>query len=145
MWLQVCWMKIKKMMMQTVKNSITNYYKKDKIRFFMMIGLLLFIIIRYTIAKIDYSKLDKQGLYTVGKFVEYVRMPKTRTYYFEFYTDKEKIRGFDMPAPQGFYKNIGKYYKLKYLPDDPNIFKVYFCEEITDSVEIIKAGFKGSL
>lgn len=134
-------MEMKKIVIQSVKNNSKEYYKKNKNVVIFLCLILCFIIVKTIIAKQKYKKLEEHGVYTIGKYVEYKRYPKSKNYYFEFYYLSKKIKAFEISAPPCFYKNIGKYYVLKYLHEEPEVFKVDFDKEVTDSTEIVNAGF----
>lgn len=45
-------------------------------------------------------------------------------------------KNYEMASP------LNKYYKVKYSKVKPEVSEMYLMEEITDSAEIVKAGFK---
>ncbi|WP_026726157.1 hypothetical protein [Flavobacterium sasangense] len=123
-----------------MNNSILNYFKKNKYGLIFICVVLLGIVPFYINAKIKYNEIQKNGKIGIGKFVEYERKPKTRNYYFEYYNKNKKIRDLIKNPPDGFHKNVGSFYKIKYLDKYENII-VDFDEKITDTVAILKAGF----
>ena len=115
---------------------------KNKFKAYLIVFVLLVIIFLpiYIRAKIKLNKIKENGKIGVGKFVEYVRYPKTRDYYFEYYNKSKKIKDLIKNPPDGFSKNIGKFYEIKYLDNYDDII-VNFDKQITDTLAILKAGF----
>lgn len=88
-----------------------------------------------------WKEIEKFGTSKIAKFSNYRKYPKSINYFFEFnYNDSLHIIDITR-APKGFYKNTGKFYKIKYLQKYPKLIKVYFDEEVTDESEIKSAGF----
>ena len=77
----------------------------------------------------------------IGKFVSYKSYPKSSRSYFIYYLNGEKHREGSGRAPAGFRENIGKFYKMKYLDKYPDAIHPLYDQEVTDTAEILKAGF----
>lgn len=106
------------------------------------IGVIILIFtVNFFYQKNKRSEVEKFGVDLIARFVYYKKFPKVSNYYFEFYYNKNKIKYIESRAPVGFHKNLGKYYKVKYLPKYPNLILVDFEREITSEKEIKNAGF----
>jgi hypothetical protein len=123
-----------------MKEKIIAYFRKNKFGF-IIIGIVFLMTLPFYInARIKFSEIEKDGKTGIGKFVEYERKPKTRNYYFEYYNKNKKIRDLIKNPPDGFHKNIGGFYEIKYLDKFDDII-VNFDKEIKDTTLILKAGF----
>lgn len=67
---------------------------------------------------------------------------KGETNYFVYYVEGKQFNGNGGRSPIGFYKNIGKFYKISYSKKYLGHLKAFFDKEITDTTAILKAGFK---
>ncbi len=116
--------------------------KLNKSKGYLIVLLLIAIIFLpiYIVAKIKFSEIEKNGKIGVGKFVEYVRYPKSRKYYFEYFKYKKKYKVFITNTPEKFSTQIGNFYKIKYLDKYDDII-VNFDKKITDTLAILEAGF----
>ena len=123
-----------------MKEKIIAYFRKNKFGF-IFIGIVFFLVLPiYINAKFKFSEIEKDGKIGIAKFVKYERKPKTRNYYFEYYNKNKKIRDLIKNPPDGFHKNIGRFYEIKYLDKFDDII-VNFDKEIKDTTLILKAGF----
>lgn len=121
--------------------NIKNYFVQNKITLITILIVLFFILIFARVSFLKNKEIEKNGIELIAKFTHYKNYPKSKSYFFEFYyLNKKKVmdRG---RAPKGFIYNVGKYYKIKYLPKYPNLFIVDFDKEVTNEEEILKAGF----
>lgn len=117
-----------------------NNFSKRK-GYLIVLGILIVIFLPiYIKARIKHSQIEENGNIGVGKFVEYVRHPKSRKYYFEYYKFNEKHKVFITNTPERFSKQTGNFYEIKYLDNYDDII-VNFDKEITDTVAILEAGF----
>lgn len=92
-----------------------------------------------------WKEIEEEGSFVIAKFSHYKKYPKSINYFFKFkYNDSLYVNDITR-APDGFYKNIGKFYKIKYLPKYPNLIKVYFEQEVKDKEEIKMAGSQPQL
>lgn len=118
-----------------------KYFKENKIT---LIVVLFFSICLMVYAKFCFDKnreIEKSGTVIVSKLISSKKYVKTRDYFFLFFWNgKEKIIS-QTRLPIGFHKNIGKYYKIKYLPKYPDLMVVYPEKEVINKDEILEAGF----
>lgn len=113
--------------------------KKSYIVFIIIVATSLFII--WINASLRFKEIEKSGNLIVGKFTDIERYPKSRDYFFEFYYNYKRNRCRVGIVPEGFYNNIGKFYKIKYLDKYPDLILIKFDEEVTDTTEILRSGF----
>lgn len=87
--------------------------------------------------------LKSNCVFTVGKAVRYSGTDDGGNSYIEYkyYVDKLKYINY---VCDDYKKDspLKKYYKVKYSKMKPEISEMYLTEEITDSAEIVNAGFK---
>lgn len=113
--------------------------KKSYYIFIILILITLFII--WFNARLNLKEIEKSGNILVSKFTKIERYPKSRDYFFEFYYNFKKTKDYVKEVPDGFQKNLGKFYRIKYLNKYPDLIIVKFEEEVTDTTEILNAGF----
>ncbi len=118
-----------------------NYYQQNKITIVFVLICLFFISIFSLVSISKNKEIDAKGIELVAKFTYYKKYPKSKSYFFEFYYLNSKKVLERSRAPEGFIYNVGKYYKIKYLPKYPDSFVVDFEKEVTNEEEILKAGF----
>lgn len=115
---------------------------KEKKSYFIFIIIVVITLFVVSInARLNLKEIEKSGSILVSKFSNIERYPKSRDYFFEFYYNYKKNKCHANRVPDGFSNNVGKFYKLKYLDEYPNLIIVKFDEEVTDTTEILKAGF----
>ena len=114
---------------------------KNKIYAFFLIFFFVGVIFMMIKGNNARSDLTKNGKLTIGKYVLHKRYSKSSENYFIFYLNGEICKRNGGTAPSGFSKNIGKFYKIKYLEKYNIIIDALFNEQITDTLEILKAGF----
>ncbi|MDN3672836.1 hypothetical protein QWY99_07205 [Flavobacterium branchiarum] len=88
------------------------------------------------------NELKEKGLITIGKIDSIKRLPKWSNIYISYRIKNEKYNFHenDLKATISL-KDIGKFYKVKYLSDSPEIIRVDYSKEITDTIAILNAGF----
>jgi hypothetical protein len=84
--------------------------------------------------KISVSKYVKQS---IGK----AKNEDIESNFFVFFIDKIEYKNNAGELPEGFVKNIGKFYRIKYSEKYKGEFKVFINEQVTDTTEILNAGF----
>ncbi|UOK42164.1 MULTISPECIES: hypothetical protein [Flavobacterium] len=111
--------------------------KISKIILLVLFAGTIFFIIKGYMMKYDTENLGKM---TIGKYVSHDGWGKGDLNYFVYYVKGKKIRANGGRAPQGFSNNIGKFYRIQYSQKYISI-NAFFDQEVTDSIEILKAGF----
>jgi hypothetical protein len=116
-----------------------DYNKKVIYSIIIVVMALALIISYFQSKKID--EINKSGFDLIAKFTYYKKYPKSKSYYFEYYYLNSKKVYEEVRAPNGFILNVGKFYRIKYLPKYPDLLVINFDKEVTDKEEILKAGF----
>jgi hypothetical protein len=108
----------------------------------IIISFVVFLIVQYNGSKRE-TYLKNNCLYTVGKVVRYSGSDDGGNSYIEYkyYVDRLKFVNYvrddyKMGSP------LKKYFKVKYSKIKPEISEMYLTQEVIDSVQIVKAGFK---
>lgn len=112
-----------------------NFYK------FIIIGFILFVVYQIYSGYSIKNEINKNGVFSIGKYVSQDRKPKVEQNFMIYYFKDRKIKANGGRAPKGFTSNIGKFYKIRYSESNPNYAEAFFDEEITDTTLILKAGF----
>ena len=110
---------------------------------------LAYIIIEICIVSVLYSvvksynnsiQLNNYGMQTIGRVIEIKGISKSKGYVYLYYIDGKPIKSESLI---GLEENIrlGDFYKVNYLPNNPNIKKILSDKKITDTALILKAGF----
>jgi hypothetical protein len=110
-----------------------------KIIIICIISFILFIQLRaYHFEK----ELSKNGVFSVGRIDSIVVMPKLTNIYISYYSEKIKLITPERKKENNVDQDdVGKFYEIKYLKASPSIVRTNFLKQITDSTEIMKAGF----
>ena len=87
------------------------------------------------------NKIEESGVISIGRFVDYDHWGKGETNYFKHYVGSHSFKGNGGRAPDEFQKNIGKFYRIKFVKASPENLKAFFDQEITDTAAILEAGF----
>ena len=105
--------------------------------------IVLSIIIYGQFKSYRYEKeLERNGIITIGKLDSIQETPKRNYLYLSYYIGSKKYISFE----SGLHKNvlpkdIGKFYKIKYLSNSPEIIRGIYSAEIHNQKEILKSGF----
>ncbi|MCV9932945.1 hypothetical protein OIU80_11700 [Flavobacterium sp. LS1R47] len=85
--------------------------------------------------------INKSKFTTIAKVYE-IKSGKTYTYArFYFFFNQEKYYSGDYVS-NDMRKTINRYYRVDLSSVDPKYSKIHLDQEVTDSIEIVKAGFK---
>jgi hypothetical protein len=106
--------------------------------------VILAIGVLYTVYKnVEFDDYLKDNYeFTTGKATKYSGTGGLdRNVAYKYYVNNNVYigavkRDYEMASP------LNKYYKVKYSTVKPEVSEMYLTEEITDSSEIVKAGFK---
>lgn len=85
--------------------------------------------------------IELNGKITIGKYISHRRFKKGQVNYLSFNIGGVRYKGEGGHPPVAFSKNIGKFYKIRYSEKFKGSIKAFFDEEVTDTTEIMKAGF----
>jgi len=116
--------------------------KSKTIAILLPILLLVFILFGQIRSCEFDQELKESGQLTIGKLDSIRKFPKRTYLCISYYINNEKYNS----SESGFKKNIsdkdiGKYFKLKYLKKSPEIIRGIYSKQITDTVLILQAGF----
>jgi hypothetical protein len=119
----------------------TNCMKKI---YTFIIVILIIGFLNYDVYK-DYSmrkEVSLNGKITVAMYLLRKKSNKfSSLHYFLFYLKNTKHKVIGREVPNDFHKNIGKFYKIKYLEKYSEVIHPLLDQEVTDTSEILKAGF----
>lgn len=136
-------------MKSSLKAKLQKNHKMNKIiqteqKLLNIIYIIVALVILYAAyessKREDYLKQNCE--FTVGKAFEYSGTGGNKGYVaYKYFVDSLKYTGavrrnYEMASP------LNKYYKVKYSKVKPEISEMYLTEEIIDSIEILKSGFK---
>lgn len=113
-----------------------------KIIYSIIVGVIVIALVITYFQRKKIEEINKFGFELIAKFSFYKKYPKSKSYYFEYYYLNSKKVYEAGRAPDGFILNVGKFYRIKYLPKYPDLLVINFDKEVTDKEEILKAGFK---
>jgi hypothetical protein len=124
-----------------VKNKL-NITQEKVFNSIIIISFIVFLIIQYNGLQRE-TYLKSNCVFTVGKTVRYSGTDDGGNSYIEYkyYVDSLKYINYVCDD----YKTgspLKKYFKVKYSKIKPEISEMYLTEEVTDSAQIVKAGFK---
>ncbi|MFC4816025.1 hypothetical protein [Flavobacterium sp. GCM10023249] len=109
----------------------------------IVVGLLVIFMFMFVGEK-DYCNVEagKNEKCTIGKYVARDRSGKNPSNYFSYYINGTKYRADGGDGPNGFYySSIRKFFRILYSEVDPRSVRPMYCEEVTDTTELLKAGF----
>jgi len=95
----------------------------------------------YQYGRIQRKEISKNGIYTIGKFVEIKKYPKSVDFIFKYYVDGIETKG-SIEKVENCNCEIGKFYILKYSKKYPDYIEVSLKDEVKDKVRISKSGFE---
>ena len=104
-------------------------------------SVFLYISIGLYFSRNELKEIQNGGFKIIAKFKGFKKYPKSIDYSFEFYFQNIKKTIITTKAPEGFFRNTSKFYRLKYLDKYPDLIIVEFKDEVTDTTEILNAGF----
>jgi len=118
---------------------------KNKIYATIVISFFIFLTILICRSYYMNYQIEKYGQIIIGKYVSHKSYPKSQENYFIYYINAKRVKNYaiDNISPD-FKHNIGKFYKIKYLDKYPDAIHPIYKEEVTDTIEILKAGFSKS-
>ena len=113
---------------------------KKSTKIIVIIGgsILLFII---TKSLIQGYRIDNYGKTIIGKYIYNKRSAKRQSDYFLFYINGEKHIDFQSNLIGLGEDKLGHFFYMKYLDEFPDVIHPMFDKEVTDTLEILKAGF----
>lgn len=106
--------------------------------FILIFGFIIASIIKGYEIKND---IENNGKASVGKYIkrEWGKEPSNIIRYYDNGKEYESDGG---RAPQGFEKNIGRFYRISYSEKYKGSLHADFTHEVTDTAEILNAGFR---
>lgn len=116
---------------------------KVNIKAVLILGSIFsFFLFAYVRSYIYKEKFKKEGQITIGRIDSIERLPKWSIIYVSYYVENKKCNYHEDDLDADITKtDIGKFYEIKYLPDSPEIIRVNYLKQITDTTAILKAGF----
>ena len=115
--------------------------KNNKKLAYIIIGICIVSVLYSVVKSYNNSiQLNNYGMQTIGRVIEIKGISKSKGYVYLYYIDGKPIKSESLI---GLEENIrlGDFYKVNYLPNNPNIKKILSDKKITDTTLILKAGF----
>ncbi len=115
--------------------------KNNKKLAYIIIGICIVSVLYSVVKSYNNSiQLNNYGMQTIGRVIEIKGISKSKGYIYLYYIDGKPIKSESLI---GLEENIrlGDFYKVNYLPNNPNIKKILSDKKITDTALILKAGF----
>ena len=115
--------------------------KNNKKLAYIIIGICIVSVLYSVVKSYNNSiQLNNYGMQTIGRVIEIKGISKSKGYIYLYYIDGKPIKSESLI---GLEENIrlGDFYKVNYLPNNPNIKKILSDKKITDTALIFKAGF----
>ena len=115
--------------------------KNNKKLAYIIIGICIVSVLYSVVKSYNNSiQLNNYGMQNIGRVIEIKGISKSKGYIYLYYIDGKPIKSESLI---GLEENIrlGDFYKVNYLPNNPNIKKILSDKKITDTALILKAGF----
>ncbi|MGV3696176.1 hypothetical protein [Flavobacterium sp.] len=87
------------------------------------------------------NELEAKGKPGIGWYYSKKSHRKGESNFFCFYVDGTQYNESTGSDPKAFKENRGRFYRIRYSEENKGIFKAYFDQEVTDTAEILEAGF----
>lgn len=108
-----------------------------------LLALTLIYLIKYIKEKENDYELKQNGVSTVAKVYRFNNQKRYQNYYYYFYDKKNKFYGIeDINFPKLGEYSVNRFFRVKYLKDNPEICKIYIEQEVNDTTKILSKGFK---
>ena len=114
---------------------------KNKIYATIVISFFIFLVIMIIRSYYISYQIENHGQIIIAKYVSYKNYPKSQENHFIYYINGKKVQNYASDNDVDFRQNIGKFYKIKYLIKYSEIIHPMYEEEVTDTTEILEAGF----
>lgn len=108
--------------------------------FLISLGTLFYLAHRDM--KIKRESINKNYKSTIALVINYKKTKSSRSCDYEFYFNGYKINGSNMNPKYQRDDCIGNYYVVEFSSENPNFSNIFLNQQIVDSLEITKAGFK---
>ncbi|PZR22422.1 MAG: hypothetical protein DI539_05635 [Flavobacterium psychrophilum] len=107
--------------------------------FLLCICIFLYILVKGYLYK---KEIEENKAFTVGQYVRCRQYPKTTQSYFEYYVDNKLYRSSYGSCPHNSEKKLQHFFVIAYSKIDRFKIEVDFSKEVTDTTEILNAGFR---
>ncbi|RUT69903.1 hypothetical protein D0817_14915 [Flavobacterium cupreum] len=114
---------------------------KNKIYATIVISFFVFLVFMIVRSYYINYQIENHGQIIISKYVSYKSFSKSQENYFIYYINDKRVKNYASDNDSDFRQNIGKFYKIKYLSKYPDIIHPIYEEEVTDTTEILEAGF----
>ena len=115
-----------------------------------IVGIISIILFTFFLAFFVFAIIDGyrirndiefNGINSTGKYISNETWKKGIDCYFTFNINGKRYKGHIEQPKTGFIGNIGKFYNICYSKKFKGQLKVYFYQEVQDTVQILNAGF----
>lgn len=88
------------------------------------------------------QNIENNKYETIGKVYNFVSNRSSSSYYFNYYYEGKKYNKSNLIDYFDGEECVNKYYKINLSTKNPNYSKIFLDQEVTDSAEIVNAGFE---
>ncbi|MGL2999642.1 hypothetical protein [Flavobacterium sp. RSSB_23] len=124
------------------KKNNTDFMSKTTLQniLFIIICVMILYYVNKSYKADQYLKSNYD--FTIGKTLKFTGAGGNKGFIsYCYFVSGKKYKG-DVRRNRKIDSSIGNFFKVKYSKVNPEISEMYLTEEITDSSEIVKAGFK---
>ena len=114
---------------------------KKVLSILFLVSFFSFVIFIAIDGYLNMMEIEKNGITSIGRYISRKDYPKSSANYFVFYVDGKRIKYNIGNEPSVFYRNLGKFYKIKYLKKYNGSMQPLLDQEVTDTAAILEAGF----
>lgn len=104
----------------------------------IFILFFLFLLFEGSLIKKD---IKLNGKTTIGKCISHRQYKRAKIDYLIYYIDGVKYKGEGGASKASSFASVGRFYKIRYSEKFKGSLEAYFDQEVTDTVQILKAGF----
>lgn len=105
-----------------------------------LISIFLFFLFLLFEGFLIRKDIKLNGKVSVGKCISYSKYKRSQIDYLIYNIDGIRYKG-EGGSSIGSSENIGRFYKIRYSEKFKGSLNAFFDEEVTDTIEILKAGF----
>lgn len=106
-----------------------------------IISFILFFMFLLFEGSLVRKDIKLNGKVTIGKCISHRQYKRAKIDYLIYYIDGVKYKGEGGASKASSSESVGRFYKIRYSEKFKGSLEAYFDQEVTDTVQILKAGF----